>query len=461
MINKKDVLHIITILITSLFAVITTLTTSNPVFHVIALWILVLVAIFISKFDLLHPYFWFSSFFALYSSAYTIILVQGFQTNTGYSYENTLLSIIALTTVLLTIGPKKNESKEIDSEKSSCPKTSNLNVDRRLLRNVLFILFVILVISVTIVSRLGIQSKSEFISNSYFSFRVATYTVRYITLFCCLYLVICGKRFKYGPIILLCGIAVLFFSLFTAERDGIFRFLLVVVCAMFATQRIKRKTLPIVIGISMVAVVMLSYLKYFFVNGSVRVGYNDHGIIYNFLNSDFAAAGENMQVLLNNPWTKSFNNYFLILTDLLSPFTIGFSTFNIGVWFNDTFYYGKSSRAFTLLGEGYVIGGYLGVIVLFFVVGILVGTMYKKSIKNEYWLTAYIFTIATVASSFRGTLSSITVTLVKIAVVGLVGYIFYKTLLLRRQRTQQAFDVVRYGIKVSKGIENKSYTKKA
>lgn len=433
MISKNNVLHIIIILITSLLAASITLITSNPVFHVAGLWSLVIVAIFISKFDLLHPYFWFSSFFALYSSSYTIILIQGFQTNTGYTYENTLLAIIALTTVLLTTGPQKNVIK-MDSTYYTPLTLNKINIDQKILKNILYMLLVILVISLIIISRLGIYSKSEFISNGYFSFRVASYTVRYITLFCCLYLVVCGKKYKLGPIVALCGMGVLFFSLFTAERDGIFRFLLIIVCALFVTQRIKRTTLPFVIGIGIISVVMISYFKYFFVNGSVRSKYNDHGIIYNFLNSDFAAAGENMQVLLNNPWTNSYSNYFLIITDLLNPFIFGINTFNIGVWFNDTFYYGKSSRAFTLLGEGYVIGGYLGVIVLFLVVGILIKILYKKSKKNVYWLTIYIFTIATVASSFRGSLSSITVILINIAVVGIIGYILYKTLFIKRRR---------------------------
>lgn len=438
MISKKNLLYIFTILIISLLAIITILQTSNPIYHVISLWSLIFVAISISKFDLLHPYFWFSSFFGLYSSAYTIILIQGFETNTGYSYENTLLSVIALTTVLIIIGPKKITNNKMDLNDSMSEEVSvNREVDRRLIRIILFALLIVLVLSVLVVSQLGIQSKSEFVNNGYLSFRFATYSSRFLTFFCCLYIVVCAKNLKLGPIIFLSGLAVLFFSLYTAERDGIFRFLLVIVCALFATKRISRKVLPIVLGSAMLLVVLLSYLKYFFVNGNVRTGYNEHGVIYNFLNSDFAAAGENMQVLLNNPWTNSFSGYSLIFTDLLSPFIFGANNFNVGTWFNDTFYYGKSSRAFTLVGEGYVIGGYIGVIVLFLILGLLVKLMYKKSIENQYWLTAYIFTIATVASSFRGTLSSITGTLFDIALLGILGYLLYKIFMSKKKATRK------------------------
>ena len=94
------------------------------------------------------------------------------------------------------------------------------------------------------------------------------------------------------------------------------------------------------------------------------------------------------------------------------------------------------TRAFTLVGEGYVIDGYLGVIVLFIIVGLLVRMMYRKSKKNKYWLTAYIYTISTVASSFRGALSGIVVDLVRIVLVGIVAYILLRALIITRQRTK-------------------------
>lgn len=432
-ISRNNVTHMLTILAFSLFAITITLVSSNPVFHVIGLWSIAVVAIIISKFDLLHPYFWFSSFFVLYSSAYTIILIQGFQTNTGYSYENTLLSIIALTTVLLTIGPKRNIIIDTVNCSQFRVDTINLEISRKILRVMLYILILVLMISVILVARLGIQRKSEFVSEGYLSFRVAAYTVRYITLFCAMYIINSSKKSKLGLVVIFSGLSILFFSLFTAERDGIFRFLLVAVCSLFATNRIERNKLPLVLAFGIVSVVMLSYFKYFFVSGEVRVGYNEHSFLYNFLNSDFAAAGENMQVLINNPWTKSYKNLFYILGDLVSPLTFGVRSFNVGTWFNDTFYFGKSSRAFTLIGQGYVMGGYSGVVILFIILGILVRSIYNKAVNNPNWLSMYIFFIATVASSFRGTLGSIMGTFIRIAVIGTVGFLISRALVVKNK----------------------------
>lgn len=434
-ISKKNMLITIMVLICTILAGIITQMSNNELYHVLSIWIIVIITILVSKFDLLHPYFWFTSFFALYSTAYTIILIQGFQTNIGYTSDNSLLTILALATIIVIIGPPKNSTTYIQSNKTIEISSNDSKINRDLLQKILIVLIVILIACVIVISQIGIQKKSELVSNRYFSFRLATYLVRYITLYVSLYIVSSTKNIKLGSIVIFSGISVLLFTLFTAERDGIFRFILVVVASLFATKRISRKTLPLVIGISGVAVVILSYLKYFFVSGQVRTGFNDNGLIYNFLNSDFAAAGENMQVLLNNPWTNSYFNYSIILNDLLAPFTFVFKSFNVGSWFNDTFYYGSYSRAFTLLGQGYVIGGYIGVILLFIVVSTIVKVLYKRSGINFYWLTTYIYMIATVASSFRGNLSSIIETLIRIPFVGLLGFFMLRLLIVKKSKS--------------------------
>ncbi|MFL2131693.1 O-antigen polymerase [Ruoffia sp. FAM 20858] len=434
-ISKKNMLITIMVLICTILAGIITQMSNNELYHVLSIWIIVIITILVSKFDLLHPYFWFTSFFALYSTAYTIILIQGFQTNIGYTSDNSLLTILALATIIVIIGPPKNSTTYIQSNKTIEISSNDSKINRDLLQKILIVLIVILIACVIVISQIGIQKKSELVSNRYFSFRLATYLVRYITLYVSLYIVSSTKNIKLGSIVIFSGISVLLFTLFTAERDGIFRFILVVVASLFATKRISRKTLPLVIGISGVAVVILSYLKYFFVSGQVRTGFNDNGLIYNFLNSDFAAAGENMQVLLNNPWTNSYFNYSIILNDLLAPFTFVFKSFNVGSWFNDTFYYGSYSRAFTLLGQGYVIGGYIGVILLFIVVSTIVKVLYKRSGINFYWLTTYIYMIATVASSFRGNLSSIIETLIRIPFVGLLGFFMLRLLIVKKRKS--------------------------
>lgn len=427
-INRRSLLSIFTIIAVSMFAAVVTLITSSPIIHVIGLWSIAFCAVIISGFDLLHPYFWFSSFFVLYSSAYTIILTQGFQTNTGYTYENTLISIIALTVSLIIIGPKKTQ---IVAEFENV-ENYEYEINRKLLTFILISLVIILIISVVLITRLGILRKSEFVSNRYTSFRIATYTVRYITFFCSMYIINSRKRSPISLLVLLSGLSILFFSLFTAERDGIFRFLLVTICALYASNRISKKKLPVILGLGILSVVAVSYLKYFFVSGQVRAGYLDNSIIYNFLNSDFAAAGENMQVLINNPWTKSYKSFLLIFRDIISPFTFGDNSFNIGVWFNDTFYFGKSSRAFTLIGQGYVLGGYFGIIVLFTTLGIIIRAIYNQAKNNPNILSMYIFSIATISSSFRGTLGGIIATFVRIAVVGILGFIVVRMLLVKR-----------------------------
>lgn len=437
MLGKKDALYSLVILNTSLIAVIITLTTSSPTFHVGALWSLVLVAIIISKFDLLHPYFWFSTCFALYASAYAILTSLGYRTYTGYTYENILLPILALATTLLVIGPKRNKSTQLMFTEAKIQRQS---IDAKILKGMLILLCLILIIAVGQVSRLGIQKKAELVAGGYLSFRIAVYSIRFISLYCGLYILFCGKDGELGFIPTLCTACALLFTFLTAERDGIFRFLLIWGCSLFAIGRVTRKGLPVFTALGVAVLLVVSYLKYYFVRGTLHTAFVGNNILYNVLTSDFSAAGENMQVLINNTWTKAHMDYSQILNDLVAPFAFGpIRTFNLSTWFNDTFYYGSYSRAFTLVGEGYVIGGYVGVMVLFILVGVIVKFMYRNSHRNEYWFIAYIYSIATVVSSFRGTLSGVLVDMFRVVLVGIVGY----RLLSRILRTSRGADLNR------------------
>lgn len=442
--SRNNVLLRVVILLACVIAISITLTTSNPIYHVISLWGVVIVAVLVTKIDLVHPYFWFSAFFVLYSSAYTIILIDGYQTSTGYTSENTIMAIIALFTALMVIGPESLDLKIVNKQKDNLD-ISKLKNDDKILKGILFLLFAVLLICVMLVSRLDIANKSELVNNQYFSFRIATYATRFATLFSGMYIVNTHKDTRLNSIVYLLGFAIVFFSLFTAERDAIFRYLLVIICALFTTDRINRKKIPLVLALGVIIILLMTYFKYFFVRGEVRDSYQEQSLIMNFLSSDFTAAGENMQVLLNNPWTKSVSNLSLMITDIISPFVLGLETFNIGTWFNDTFYFGSYSRAFTLLGQGYVMGGAFGVVILFGVVGFFVRYLYKKASKNIYWLSAYLFLIPTVVSSFRGSLNTIFVTMFRIAGFGLFSYLVIRSIIIE--------------LEMNKGKKNKQETK--
>ena len=75
--------------------------------HVFAIFVLAFGSCAVSNFDLFHPLCWFPPFYALYSSAYAILYLVGYNTKYGYSKEGLVYSWIGLAVFLICISTKK------------------------------------------------------------------------------------------------------------------------------------------------------------------------------------------------------------------------------------------------------------------------------------------------------------------------------------------------------------------
>jgi len=404
----------------------------NPIIHVLGFWLCVIAAIFIAKLDITHPILWFSCSFGLYSTGYSLIYILGYATISGYSKENILLPLIALSVVLLVVGVKKYDSRLYFESENYTLMSSNSN--KQITEFILTILLFALIISVVVLFRTPFNHKNEMLAERNIFFIVGAYSTRLLTFYTCFYLLlfIDKDRKKTKLFILSSGVLIILFSLFTGERDAMFRFLIILVVSLFITKKIRKKMLMILIPIGMFGLIVGRYFKYYFVSGITNTSIEGQSFIYNFLTSDFHAAGENLQILINNSWTKSLHGFSLIAVDFISPFFPGGFSVNVGNWFNNTFYPGSYSRAFTLVGEGYVIGGTLGIITLFIILGFGIKLLYKKSAKNIYWLVVYIYSIPTIITAFRSTLGTVTIALTRIALLSIA--IHYIARLLIRSR---------------------------
>ena len=88
---------------------------------------------------------------------------------------------------------------------------------------------------------------------------------------------------------------------------------------------------------------------------------------------------------------------------------------NCSEWYNYYFFQNSTySRAFTLVGEGYVIDGIVGVFILFFVIGTFINWMYKKSNSGVIWSALYMYTSISMISSFRGDAAAILSSIIRI-----------------------------------------------
>lgn len=388
--------------------------------HIAGMIIFSVVAIIQVKFDLLHPYCWFSGFFCLYSIGYPILYAFGYHGVT-YSKEIMIYQLLALFICLLFITPIKRLSL---SNIENYDFRVNIGVFNKI---IYVVIILVIVLTVFYVYQSGFLGKDDiYASGNVFlimAFRLPLvlsmlYSVSVISFY---------AKNKKIPMrqILLVSIALLAITLFSGERDFIFRFLIISVMILWFFKLLKIWHMLIVLPAFSLLLPLSSAFKYYFLRG--EISQNRLGLLYSFLAGEFESSARNLQVLVNNSnSTEGALGFVQIIKDVISVFNSNFNS--PSVWFGETFYAGRQTQyGFSLVGEGYVIGGAIGIVVLFAIIGVLIGLFYKNAQRNIFTLSSYFYFITVVIYSLRGDFSTILSAVIKqIGFVVLVLYIMEK-----------------------------------
>ena len=77
-------------------------------------------------------------------------------------------------------------------------------------------------------------------------------------------------------------------------------------------------------------------------------------------------------------------------------------------WFNKTYFSeNRAGQGFSLVAEGYINFGFLGIILVFVLVGLLIKFIYQRSSKNIYYFSFYVVSIPVFMYSIRADLTNI------------------------------------------------------
>lgn len=440
-IRLNDFIRYAAIMLAFFGATVIALSSDSLIVHLTSIFFLTVVAIVQSGFNLSHPYFWFSSFFFLYNCAYMIILLIAPLDSAakGYNAECGLLIVASLGTVLLMFPPhiyRYNYKSLLNPEK--------YKYDISLLSSLMWLFLFIQVITSLILCGTGVTSKATQWLEHNMYWILATYCTRFNTYIIAV-LTFMGDNLKKKKLLLLCTFfATLFFSLLTGERDAILRLTIVLLLCLALIGKIRLRQLLIIVPAGITGMITLNYFKYYLSTGLMNRGtFALRNTLYEFLYSDFVDCGANLQVLTSYPELSGYKGFSVIFTDLLSSFIptrfmnqiFGDVTmWNMSEWYNNYFYHGSTwSRAFTLVGEGYIIAGICGVVVISCLVGLLIRYLYKKSGKSPYYAAVYIYTAVTVISAFRGDMATIYVYLIRTPLFLLILIWFIKKILYHIQ----------------------------
>lgn len=387
------------------------LLTNNIILDIISFIILVIGAVKIAKFDFAHPYVWYSFVFMLYSVSYPILYLNN-MTYDVYFYSKELMfsQWLALATFLLVVGPKK-----VDYSRLNLLKTKTITS-----KYILILTSIILIFTIIEISTGGYSHKSDIHSSGSF---VVSLGFRAVLIFLLLYtinLTANAIRMKKLDLrlSLYVGSIIFFIVFFSGERDLLIRFFVIIffVYYIFIKDSKLSKELILLGLLSLSLIPILKQYKYFGLTGEKIQ--SESNFLFSFLTSDFMSASKNMQILLLDETsegkfkgatflsaiTRTFNLDKLLDLDIISS----------SQWYNQNYFgLNRSGQGFTIVGDGYVNFGFIGIVVLFVIIGFLLKFIYLQSNKGIYHFTFYILSIPIFMYAIRADLANILSPLIK------------------------------------------------
>lgn len=342
------------------------------------IYTLVLMSLY-EKSGIFHPISWFPPLLFIYSISYPLYLVLyegGYSEKVNQVIPYCFIGLIAFVFSFNLF------------EKRSGLVNANFQKDDNALRVIAYIFIIVCNILNLIVVYSGATTKREyltFVENSGLGPLFTSFF--FLSLICALLLKNNIERvrgIKFDNILVISFFTFLFSFAVSGERDLLFRFILL--CGfVLLSYKYTYKVWKLIAGLSIFLFILpiTQEMKAFFVsNEQKNIEYQEGS----FLNSEFASAGKNIYYLLE----RNITNYGIdiFLNDFLRFFNfLGFNNMSATAWFNEVIrtQYGDSGTSgwgFSLVGEGYVAYGALGVLGLFLFLGVITAFMYNNARKK-------------------------------------------------------------------------------
>jgi oligosaccharide repeat unit polymerase len=382
------------------------LISNNIILDIIAITVLVLGGMFTVNFDLAHPFMWYSSVFMLYSIAYPVLYVLGASPSFPNVYTKSLMTSqwLALAVFLVIVSPVKINYSVLNLRSK---KTKYINV--LLIISILVCLTTILVISTgdfsdkrsiysEIPAIMNIGYRSALVLLILFAYTLSEFALK-------------NRRVNILSTFFVTS-TIFLTTFFTGERDLAIRLLIILFLIYYIivlNSQLNKRIIAFGL-IILSSLPILNTYKYFGLTGETRS--SEASLLIQFLKSDFVAASRNLQILLLDETSKGRFNGFTFTSSILRAlnldFLLGIDPVSPVGWFANYYFPNRSSGpGFTLVGDGYINFGYVGIIILFVFIGILVRILYSCSNKNLGFFVFYIVSIPIFMYAIRADLANI------------------------------------------------------
>jgi len=407
-------------------------TVSTELHHwILGLVLLTATSMVVVRLDLFHPFTWFSPFFFLYSASVPILVWLEIKEDIGSLHETIFLEWIALAVFMLVVGPRQREPRF----------EGKISVDAR--------------ITAWLLSTISLAVSGLYLWHIWHANLTSKYEIALSTsilakldpafsVFAIAYAVLVAgafqrQRFPWALISFAIGWNALSF-LFSGERDLVFRILWVTIFLYHALYReIPRWVLAILATSAIVLVPITEDLK------NVLLKETETAVMVNamavrVLNDEFLTASENLQYYLSR---ATFEPFFLgetLLWDIkraLLPWFMAQEGPDPQRYFNVMFFPDIVERGggkgFTLVGEGYMNFGWIGVVLWFALLGWFVRALYVKALNGEMWFLMYVVSMPLIVYIIRADFSNLLAQFVKHIAFPMLVIVLGQEILRRKQ----------------------------
>ena len=367
--------------------------------------ILYIVLIFLTlKIDIKNPLVLFTVFFILYQISYPIVSSHGIRVFEFVELNSNYYLYSWLATISFYIFWGNASNVKYDFNKST------LNTNIFLLKTIYYFLVLVSILSSLYIIKNGFQSKYDLANSNNIILKIGDMSYTELIVFPLFILLSKNYKVTKKRILIIFNLMIMLFGMLTfGERSYVFNYVIIIALYYFTLRKISVNKMAILGIAGILFVSFSSSLKMLFANNNYsNIQYNDN-IIINFLNSDFSAAGFNFNFLLNN----NDKNIFLGKTyiyDFLSPldFVLPIEKYSAPKWYTNEYWKKRrTGLGFTIIGEGFINFGLVGIIFEMLIISRILKFFYLKSNNNYYYYIVYMGLLSLSLYACRQSLASI------------------------------------------------------
>jgi oligosaccharide repeat unit polymerase len=344
------------------------------------------------RFDAFHPYVILAPFVFAYHMPVLILDALGLRDASG-SDQIIILTLLFLVVMYVYFSMA---SKPNDSRVNFMMRINSFKIPKLIIKLMYWGGVFIVSGSIILFAISGISTKSEASASNAFDFGYFHKFYIYTYLLLLVHVLIKDENPR---LLLFSGLVLtILISIILGERDIFLSLVIGSILVLHKLNKLKKQQVYFLGALIVILIPVLGVVKNI-LSKDVAESFVDFNFMTSLLYGEFLSAGRNLETILtpSGQWGMFYGETFVwdVLRALVPSFI--FPIQNPVSWFNTTFHSDivmeGRGYGFSLIAEGYINFGVAGVILWSYLFSYTINFFYLRSMRNIYWLVAYVFLI--------------------------------------------------------------------